>query len=173
MPQNPLSSQSSYCSPERLLDYVDWWIVADLIRDDRGPRPTLPETVSSPVVLAALKAASGELESACLVRGQYQPSDLAALNGVGRAYLERVVSGLAVATLFSRRSPASGRMEEIPAARYAQDVCERLRLGERVFGFVENSDAVGMKTAWFQQPPEEPERNTVQYAERFFGHRVR
>lgn len=180
MPQTPASSLTSYTTAARLFDFIDWRIVGDCVRDDDSlERPTLNEltTPNNPAglrVVAALEAASGELESACLPRGQYTADDLNALTGMGKGYLERVVAGLAVGVLFSRRWPASGKYEELPAVRYAEDTLERLRLGERVFGFAQNIDAgKGMSAPPFGPPPQSPteDRNTVAEAYRFFGNR--
>jgi hypothetical protein len=91
-------------------------------------------------LVGVLLAASGELESACLVGNRYQPADLAALaalttSAAGR--VQKVVADLAFWTLQQRRQPASADPKNCPGALQALEELDRLRNGERIFGFAE------------------------------------
>lgn len=180
MAQTPVTSATSYLSAARLLDFIDWRIVADCVRDDDGTRPTKAQLLGTPAdneyelkVVAALEAGSGHLESACLPRGQYTPEDLAGLTGMGKAHMERVVAGLTILALFSRRYPSSGQRDGLPAVVFAEEELERLRLGEHVFGLALNIAAgAGMSPIRIEGTDTgEPDRHTVETASRFFGHR--
>lgn len=134
-------SPTPYCTPARLALYHDRRSLADLCRDESAP-PAMPATVlASPVILAALEAASGLVNAACLAGGRYKPSDLVSLADAGKAYLEKLTADLAYWGLAQRRSPISANLSNVPGAAQAYEELDRLRNGERIFAFAESADA--------------------------------
>jgi hypothetical protein len=171
MAKTSLSTGSAYCSPAAFTEIVDWRQAADYVVDsDDDPRPTKDELEASPVLARALLAASGEIEASCLPRGQYTPADLAALTGAAQSHLETLVGILAFWWLIRRRYPASDA-NTIPASVVdAREQLERLRVGEQVFGTVENTDAgKGMQVLTMRQSTDF--NSTVNQARRYFGYR--
>lgn len=161
-----------------MLDYVDWRIVAECLRDDDDAPPPLRATIVSATSDAGvllnqlLMAASGELESACLARELYTAADLAALTGATAARLQEIVAGLTLQRLFGRRMPISGRPEDIPAVRSAAEALDRIGKGERIFGLVDQADAGdGMTPITTADTIRSRERYTVTEASRYFGSR--
>lgn len=171
MAKTPLSSASAYCTPTAFIEIVDWRQAADYVVDsDTDDRPTQSELQSSPILARALLAASGEVEAACLPRGQYTPDDLHALTGAAQSHLETVVGLLAFAWLVRRRYPATKQSELPQAFAEAREELERLRVGEHVFGTVQNTEAgKGLSAAPLNQSNDV--NTTANQARRFFGYR--
>lgn len=169
MAKQPNSSSSAYATVDDLLRYYDWRNVADLINDvDNAPRPSR-ETVEADadgVVAAALGSASGQIESACLVAGRYQPEDLAALTGVSQKFLVKLTCDLAFWELTIRRVPDA---DETTVAKHALEVLDRLRLGERIFGLTETQDAGNPTTAFVTQQQIDQLNFSSTVARRYFG----
>jgi hypothetical protein len=144
MALTPLTSATSYCTPAQLVQRKDWRGIADSINDTDQPRVSYNAVVNSPIVAAALLDASGELESACITGNRYLPTDLQAMltnGGAGAGLLVSLVASLAWWRLYSRRMPVTARPEDVASARTALEMIEKLRLGERVFPFVESAEA--------------------------------
>lgn len=174
MPQQPLSTTAPYCSVEQFLRFHDWEQVADLVRDGNLPRPTRADlldanTSAGQLVLQVGLAASGMIESACVIGRRYRPADLQALTGAGRALLEKVTADLWFYLLSQRRMPYTGDPKTIPGAQAALDFLEALRKGDQVFPTEETAEAGLPKVTGWQQNrlPSFPSR-----ASRFFGFRA-
>lgn len=172
------TTATPYCSATRLLDYLDYRIVADCLSDsDSEALPSrlalLDSTSEAGARLAqVLLAASGEVESVCVGTGIYTPTELTSLTGATAALLQRVVAGLALIQLYGRRMPSTGRIEDIPLAKYAMDAMEQLRLGTRIFGL---STAIDASTGPEHVDPvvtPSTDRRTVTAASRYFGTRA-
>lgn len=174
MPQQPLSTTTPYCSVEQFLRFHDWEQVADLVRDGSLPRPTRADlldanTSAGQLVLQAGLAASGMIESACVIGRRYRPADLQALTGAGRALLEKVTADLWFYLLSQRRMPYTGDPKAIPGAQAALDFLEALRKGDHVFPTEETAEAGLPKvTGWQSEKMIFP---LSVRAQRFFGFR--
>lgn len=132
-----LSNPTSFCSPQQALQYTDVRRLGDLVQDG-GVRVTQSALLTDPNFQAALNAASGLVESACLVGQRYAPSDLAGLTGVSQVYLQQLVAHLAYGLLEERRYPN----QPIPEmCKRAFDVLDALRNGKRIFSIVEAGQA--------------------------------
>jgi hypothetical protein len=164
----PLSSATSYCTPADLLTYSDWRPLADML-DDNGARLTRPEVLANAKLASCLDAASGQLESACLVGMRYTPTDLAALTGVGLERLKEVVAALALLRVFRRRE-----LMPVELRLMVEDAEKQLTLleqGYRVFGLAEHADA-GLPAHEKETVYDIEARNgTTWQARRFFGRR--
>lgn len=146
MAQTPLGTATPYCTAASLCVYHDGAQICDMLRDGDGPRPSrlaILDGTSDPGAMLAtiLLGASGELESACLIGDRYSPLDLAALTGSGLQRLTKLVADLAFWTLAQRRQPGSADPDAVPGAKQALAEMDRLRNGERIFGFQESADA--------------------------------
>lgn len=175
MPQTPLSTSTPYCDAASLVVYHDWQQVADMVRDGDGPRPTrasLLDAASAPgsLLQSLLLAASGEIESACLVGDRYEPLDLQAMTGAGLEYLKRLTADLAFWRLSQRRQPNTGDPKSVPGAEQALEELRRLRDGEAVFGLRESAEA-GLPEVVTPDVLKGPQ--TVVIANRLFGVRGR
>lgn len=166
------SGDSAYCTVTQFLEFVDDRSVRDLLSDD-GTR-TAGSLAANATLLLLLGAASGEVEAAACAGQRYvidpgatpPRNDLAALTGNSASLLARMVAWLAFHDLWSRR-PSEAPLH--PQAQRALDFLERLRLGERVLGVLENHQA-GHVEADLQSAAEVTARGgIVVTAERYFG----
>jgi hypothetical protein len=183
MAQTIVSGSDSYCSAEQLFSFVDSREIAGLLRDsDTEDLPSrsemLDDTDAAGALLAALlRAGSGEVEAACLPRGQYTAEDLAAIaaSTTNAGYhLQRVTAGCTILAAFGRRHTASGAgPDDYLAVRHAREALERLRVGEHVFGLAANIEAgKGMDAVPFIDPNAGQNR-LVNVARAYFGSRCR
>jgi phage gp36-like protein len=90
-------------------------------------------------MLAVLADASGMVEAACSVAGQYLPADLQALTGVSLSFLKRLVCDLAMGLLILARPGL--QMDTPEAYERALETLKELRQGELVFGLIQQQDA--------------------------------
>ncbi len=146
MAKTPLTSAAPYCSAEAFFDYHDAEAVADLLRDKDAPRPVLAALKLSTNPLGAkllrfLLAATGEIESAALEGKRYTPADLAALTGSAKEFLVRLTADVAFWRLSRRRQPLSADSKRVPGADDVEQTLQKLKDGERIFGFIESADA--------------------------------
>lgn len=183
MAQTVVSGTTAYLSAAELLVFIDSRQVASMLRDDEAA--DLPTTANmidgsnayGAILVEMLAAGSGEVEAACLPRGQYSAADLAAIYASGTnaaRHLKRVTAGCTILALFGRRHTAGGsNVAEYLSVMQAQDALERLRVGEHVFGLAENIEAgKGMATARLEGTETgQPDTPTIETAERFFGKR--
>lgn len=178
MPQTPLSASTPYCTVSQLILHHDWQQVADRARDGDTDRPAKADlsntgTDAGLIVAAALLAATGDLESACLVGKRYTPSDLAGLTGASAARLQEIVAHLAFWKLSQRRLSSSADPKTTPGASQALEELDRLRDGQRIFAFTESAEA-GLPETIDPEPDSESRLNGVVHkARRLFGHRSR
>lgn len=164
----PLSSSDSYCTVTEFLERADARTVGDLVSDS-GARVSASSLTANANVLTAIADASGMLESACVAGERYTPADLLALTGVSASFLRMLVSDLALGRLILRRPQKD---TPLPASyQLALDWLEKLRRGERVFGFQETADA-GVYENNFIRETDLQEANLATYqSQRLFGYR--
>lgn len=173
MALTPNTSSTAFCTPAQLLDFYDENLLGQLA-DDTGNPVSPTGLLNNAKVAAALSAAAGDIEAACSVAGRYLPSDLQALiaaGGNGALRLARLNADLAFASLRERRGYRSEA--DFPQIARAFLFIERLRLGERIFAFVEVEQAgVGsMQDQGATALRTKPLATTV--ARRYFGRRGR
>jgi len=173
-----ITTSVPYCTPTRLLDYVDWKIVADALKDDDDApqlsKSTLLNASSAAGTLLTnlCLAASGTLEGACFAHNLYTVAELQSLTGATAKRLEQIVAGLTVWNLFGRRAPVAAKVDEIPAVRVAMDAMDRLGKGERIFGLTNQAVAgEGFEPITRQDVIDNGDRITVNAAYRYFGRR--
>lgn len=129
----------AYATAQDLLNRYDARRVADLV-SDAGSRTLAPQ--SSPVLLACLDDASGEVDAACRVAQRYTQADLLGLTGNANALLVRLVCDLAYGMLVARRGyTANDSAVMAPREKLAFDTLESLRRGERLFSGENQADA--------------------------------
>lgn len=133
-----ISNASAYCSGSDFVNYYDVRQCGDLLQDANS-RMTSAQVAASTVLSEFLKAASGEVESACFVAKKYSAADLAALDGNAAALLRKIVADLAFWEMAKRRHPT--RQDVTEAYRSSKEFLDRLRLGERIFGLEDQADA--------------------------------
>lgn len=129
----------AYATAQNLLDRYDARRIADLVSDS-GTRTLAPQ--SSPVLLACLDDASGEVDAACRVAQRYTSADLSGLTGNANALLVRLVCDLAYGMLVARRGyAANDNAVMAPREKIAFDMLEALRRGERIFSGEDQAEA--------------------------------
>lgn len=173
MAQTPVSSSVPYCTVARLFVYHDWQQVADMMRDGDNPRPTKLGLMDSTsleggILYEILKAASGEIDAACLVGGRYAVADLQALTGTGESYREKLTAHLSFWQSCQRRQPNAADPNRIPGAVTALLELERLRTGVSIFALQETIDAGNPEVIQPQPKPPDQTRVTGR-AVRLFG----
>lgn len=166
MPKTPSSLPTSLITLGEFLKRVDWRPVADLL-SDTGQRFSFEQLAGNEALQAAFDAAMGEVESACLCGNRYSPADLAALTGVGRAMLYKLLTDLTLMFLYDRRPTAS--MPSTDMFKRAMAKLEQLRHGERVFSLQETMDAGEVDHEVEDRADVDARNLTTVQASRFFG----
>ena len=165
----PSSSASSYCSGAEFLLYYDVRVVGDLLADD-GTQVASGSVAGNSKLAECLLAGSGDVEAACLVAERYTPTDLAALTGAADALLRRIVAALAMQYLRQRRARPDDKL--LPEFEWAQKFLDRLRLGEKIFGFTEVQEAGQMAGREDSFSKRQESNGMVYQASPFFGNRA-
>lgn len=161
------TSGTSYCSGAVFLNFYDARLIGDLLQDD-GTRDSSPATNTNLAKL--LLAASGAVESACLPGGRYTPTDLASLTGAGLALLQQTVAAIALQMALEHK--AQPGVPEMPGYVRAMELLDRLRKGERCFGFIEVQEA-GQMAGTADTLQQRIESNGVVFqASEYFGSRT-
>ena len=130
----------AYATGTDLVDCFDVDLIGDLAQDTREPIEA--STVKThPNVLRMLGQASGEIDTALIAGGRYQPSQLASLTDSSRDHLIRVTCTIAMALLFRRRP--SQAMAELAKPFYddKEKYLKDLRTGQNLFNIAENKAA--------------------------------
>jgi hypothetical protein len=167
----PLTSATAYCDGPTFVIFHDWRTAGDLLVDDDTRLADATAVASSATLATLLLAASGEVEAACLVSGRYTPDDLNALTGSTQAFLQKLVADLAYWRMMQRRWPDAD-VANVPGAKSALEMLDRLRLGERIFGLQEVADAGLAEEVEMAPAGSAYEQNRVSVeANRFFGAR--
>jgi hypothetical protein len=161
--------QDPYALVTDLKKYRDWRQVADWVSTDDS-RGGEVEFDANTVVLEHLRAASGRVQSACLVRSLYTHAQLAALADNAKSHLTELTVRLALYTLSRfRRRAVDSDIEE--GYRLALQDLERLASGVRIFGGLPAVVEAGLPTT-VDAMDSIPDR-LIDRASRFFGYRGR
>jgi len=133
----PASSDSAYATGTDCIKYFDARFIGDLLADD-GTRVAAGSIAADAKMVAALEAASGEVESAALKGARYRVADLQAMTGMSLSLLKRTVCRLAIGALLWRRNPTGPKPEMLADE---EERLQALQMGIRIFGFEETQDA--------------------------------
>jgi len=136
---------AAYATSGELTKRYDWRIIGQFCQDDNAEL-SRADIESHENVAQALEDASGEIEAALRVGGQYNPTDLAALTGNALAHLERITCTLAVAALIRRRISKREDENVQPILDEAREHLDALRKGQNVFAIDANIEAGYIKT---------------------------
>lgn len=140
----------AYATPNDMLVYADWNTIGDLVSDDGSQveASVLTDSTSAYYTLlnTLLSAASGRVDSACLVAGMYSAGDLAGLGGNALAMLKEITCKLALVLLVRRRPEKIGADFWKVAQEEVENFLDRLRKGERLFGTVTDAINGGLPT---------------------------
>jgi hypothetical protein len=124
-----------------MLSFFDRNTIADLLSDTGTPAEDLP---SNAVLLQLLSAARGEVELSLTVAEQYSSADLDGLTGYAADVEKKLECTICLGNLLTRR-PGSDHEEVFEShIEWAQDILEKLRLGQRVFGGAVAQQAAGL-----------------------------
>lgn len=129
----------AYATPDDLKKRYDARTLGDL-SSDAGVRMQPSDFSSSPILLAALEDASGEIDASLLQGKRYTAAQLAALTGNSLAHLKRLTCEIAYGLLWERRSYVDDDRRYAAMDR-AKQTLNRLRRGEIVFDVEEVKDA--------------------------------
>lgn len=169
-----ISGFDSYATPADLIEYRDWRLIGDLIRDDDKRAANPAEVLASDRVQRALNTATGMIESEIFHGGRYQRADMKRLLAeipdpddndalgytMARDHLRQLTCDLAFWVLIKRRKPdAVG--EKIAGVKEAIETLLRLRNGEAIFVFEEATAAGVMDYAML-----DPDNSKANYESR-------
>ncbi len=128
----------AYASPGDLVDRYDERTISELLSDTEEP---VADITSNDKLLAILAGASGRVDAALLVSGNYTTDELTSLTGNSLALLKDIVCDLAMGRLLRRRPEKIGADSIAAASQDAEDYLDRLRKGERLFDVGSHVDA--------------------------------
>ncbi len=165
MPLTPISGANAYATPQDFRIRFDTRTTGDLVTDD-GTQVTANGLLTDQVLLVALAEASGEVESACMIAGRYDPADLYALNGNSQQFLIRIVCAIAAQWLYNRRWLAGDDI--LGGYQWAQQYLTMLTQGARIFAFAETV-AAGLPKDQFMTNPDFDNLNLVSGLTRMMG----
>lgn len=137
MPMTPSEGMAPYATP------ADFKLLYDvrplgMLANDTNAAVDASGLSTDAVIAMMLARASGEVESACMVGSRYNPEDLQALTGNGRALLVGLVCDLAYGFLRQRRGIAEPHGE---AFEIAKKTLDELSEGKKIFPFSESEQA--------------------------------
>ena len=172
----PNSNSSAYVTGAQFLARYDQKYVAQLLSDTGTAVTDLP---NDPVLNQLLGDASAELESALLVGGRYNPSDITALLAtdlsgnflyVGANKVVRIICDLAMGMLRDRR--AMPESDPFPPFIHALQELELLRKGEEILPFFEVQTAGQTGDAVIQPYQMREQGRLTSVFNRYFGDRA-
>lgn len=167
------SGSSAYCTAAQFIQRYDERAVRQLLSDTGA---AAGGSLSSNTVLAALlKEASGLVEAAACAGQRYvitdTQNDLSDLTGNSAELLAGLVAHITMYLLWSRRPNIKPGDRPPPTWVMATDFLEQLRLGERVFGILENHQAAALDSVVETRGDVETRNGVTIIADRFFGTR--
>lgn len=173
MAKTPNTSTTPYVTNAQTLEMVAPSILADMLR--RSPAAPPPSYLAmadtnNPAgarLYRHLSIGAGEIEAACTVARRYDPEDLAALEGMSRALLQKLNAARGFWSLAQYLKPLTARPEEVPGATESYELLKLLQAGEWIFGLLEAANA-GLPTVNPAQPTQLLTPNVVGYARRLF-----
>jgi phage gp36-like protein len=137
MPMTPSEGMAPYATPDDFRKFYDARALG-MLADDTNAAVD-PGGLSGDAVIAMMLArASGDVESACMVGSRYEPADLQALAGNGRALLVGLVCDLAYGYLRQRRGLPDPHGE---AYGIALKTLDELSEGKKIFPFAQSEQA--------------------------------
>lgn len=137
---------AAYATGNDLIARYDSRMIGDLCQDDDEP-VDVSSIPNHPNVLAALLDASGEIDTALMVGGQYTPAQLSGLTDNTRNHLIRITCAIAIALLLERRPIEAYQQLAAAYRKVAEGHLTALRRGENVFGVQVNLEAGIIDTA--------------------------
>ena len=137
MPMTPSEGMAPYATPADFKLLYDVRPLGMLV-DDTNTAVSASGLSNDAVIAMMLARASGEVESACMVGSRYDPADLQALQGNGRALLVGLVCDLAYGYLRQRRGLPEPHGE---AYGVALKTLDELAEGKRIFPFSQSEQA--------------------------------
>lgn len=171
MAQTLASSTDLLCPVAEFLKRADKTAVGKLASDAATP-VAAGALATDPNVIAALRDAGGDFESAACRGGRYSKEDIAAILATdtnARAKLYRLVSDLAWCYLFERRPNKDA--EEPPSMRRSLAWLDMLADGERIFPFLETEAAGVIQHVQAAADDVEARKGAVYQARDFYGQR--
>ena len=169
------SGSSAYCTVTQFLQRYDTRSVRELL-SDTGTAVSTSAVADDTTLAALLKEASGEVEAAACAGQRYvinsSQNDLSSLTNNSAAFLAGMVAHLTMYRLWCRRPAMMANVPPPPLYDRAQEFLEQLRLGERVFGILENHEAAALDADQESQQDVEDRQGVVFNAARLFGTRV-
>jgi hypothetical protein len=108
---------------------------------DNGTQATEDSLLTNENLLAILMESSGEVESALVASNRYSAEDLQSANGVSSAYLQGIVSDIAIWNLFCRRDGYNIPETVEKKKDDAWKKIESLKKGDTILSFTETGDA--------------------------------
>lgn len=129
---------TAYATPADYLLRYDYRPTGDLVSDS-GTAVPQNQLANDNALLTALKAASGEVESALIVGGRYSVAQLTALTGNSLENLKDLVCELAAIRLEKRRMNLNTEQVDllVKLQKMANDRLTQLRNGENLFNIPE------------------------------------
>lgn len=143
-------------------------MLGQLVNDD-GTQATEAQLLTNAKLLAALSAASGQINAAARVGNRYQVADLEALTGDDAELLARMTAWLAIPLILGRRNPS---LERYPEIEDAQTFIQMIRYGERIFDVPGAAEAGLMDMVSNRSFNTRPKLSSYCRAGRFFGVRA-
>jgi phage gp36-like protein len=131
----------AYADADDLVYRFDERVIKDLLSDDRSPVESLHGNLR---IEAALDDASGRIDGALQVGGQYTTDDLEGLTSNSLALMKRITCELAMAYLLSRRPELFGGQRYEALQKSSEEYLERLRRGDRLFASSAEHVAAGL-----------------------------
>lgn len=169
----PVSGSSAYCTVDELLLCYDERSVRQLLSDSGAS--VVGSLSSNEILLFLLGVASGWIETAACTGQRYviesSRNDLDALTGNSRSLLAKMVADLAMFDLWTRRINAKAGEKPPVKVEEVHKFLEQLRLGERVFGILENQQAAALGAEAETASQVQDRHGVVIEADRFFGTR--
>lgn len=149
-----VSGFASYATPSDFVEFRDWRLIGDLIRDDDRRAANVAEVLASTKVQLSLNVATGMIESEMFRGGRYSRADMkrllaqigdpddgdAAKYTMARDFLRQLTCDLAFWILNKRRKPDT-EADKIAGVKEALETLESLRHGEAIFPFLESVGA--------------------------------
>lgn len=136
--------------------------------------PIIGSLTDNAILIRMLMRASGEVESSACAGQRYiiddSQNDLSSLTGNSAELLTGLVADIAFFRLWSRRPDIGIKLPV--SCEQADEFLERLRLGERVFGILENHRAASVQANIETAAQVVARGGVVVQAQRFFGTRT-
>lgn len=170
MAQTPVSGTTAFASPQQMTARYDWRTLARLLSDADTPLTTQTLVENSSILLALLRASSGDVEMACANKGRYTVADLQVLVGTNAGEgLADLVACLTLWRCYRRRPNRDAAMP--PDVEHAYATLAQLEHGDRIWPLQETEDAGVLDDVIDTESDIANANGIVVQAQRFFGTR--